>query len=376
MRTALATAALVGVLAPLPPSLAGAGPGDLGGLNSEENEVAVTFAGDEAWLERKSGAWGSPGGRSTLLRAERSGPEADWRVTGPAPFSGEHDDGDPFWDESTRTLWFTSDRPHPELPESGANVWRVRRARLDGEDAWGEPEPLPAPVNGPGAEYSPIARGDRLYFASYRDGGGDVYVAEPDPSGGDGGWRVEKLGEAINGPGGEWNVWVSEDESLLLFEASGRETNVTPSGDLYASLRAGDEEGEHWLPAVPLTEVNGPGSDLHGRIVGDHLVYASSSEHRVHTDLHVVPWAPILERLEAVWERTLLSVGRSSYELSLIYLRTFYGRGFDVPLPRHQPPRRAPAALGRGPRPSTAPAGRGSGRGPGRSRGRWRSRSS
>lgn len=59
-------------------------------------------------------------------------------------------------------------------------------------------------------------------------------MAEPDPSGGDDGWRVETQGEAINGPGGEWNVWVSEDESLMIFEASGRETNVTASGDLYA----------------------------------------------------------------------------------------------------------------------------------------------
>jgi hypothetical protein len=291
-------AASVGIVLLLATSAVSAGPGDLAGLNSGENEVAVTFAGDEAWLERKSGAWGPPEGRSTILHAERSGPGAPWRVTGPALFSGEHgrhDEGDPFWHEATRTLWFTSDRPHPDLEESGANVWRVRR---EADGAWGEPEPLPAPVNGSGAEYSPVVRGERLYFASYRDGGGDVYLAEREEGGG---WRVEPLGAAINGPGGEWNVWVSEDEELLIVEASGRATNVTVSGDLYTSLR--DGEG-HWLPAVPLTEINGPGSDLHARVVGDQLVYASSSRHPEHTDLYSVPWAPILERVRKATRST------------------------------------------------------------------------
>ena len=284
----------------------------LDSFNSPANEIKIAYTADldEAWIERRSGIWGESGHRSRLLHSVRDTETGRWSVPVPVPFSAtDSDEGEPFFDDAARTLYFTSDRVHPDLPDSSANIWRVQR----GDGAWQAPEPLPAPVNGPGAEYSPVRRGQRLYFASYRDGGGDLHVAQETA----GRWQVSKLGPAVNTSSGEWNLWVSDSEDLMLFEASGRSTNISASGDLYAS--ATDDNGD-WLPAVPLSAVNGPGSDLNAQIAGGRLVYAGNSAHPAHTDLYAVSADAVRDATDAAWAQSLLVVNRSSHTVAAVDL--------------------------------------------------------
>lgn len=290
-----------------------ANPFDPTALNSRENEISIAFSADlrELWLERRAGNWGDSGPVSRLLYAHRQG--EGWSPPAPVAFaSPDHDEGDPFFDDATQTLYFSSDRPAPGLPAGDANLWRVRRA----DGAWEEPEPLPIPINAPGREYSPVVRGNRIYFAAHRDGDGTLFRAEPDAGGQ---WLVDPLGPALNSPSGEWNLWVSADKSWAVFEASGRPTNVSVSGDLYGSAR--DHEGR-WLPAVALTELNGSGSDLNPTMIGDRLIYASTSPHPSHADLYAAPSSLLADELARHYGYRLVMANRSSHTLGSIDIRS------------------------------------------------------
>lgn len=297
-------------IALLPVLLAAAAGLGLESLNTPESEVSLTFPAtlDEVWLERRSGRWGATGGRSRLLHARRTASTV-WSAPKPVPFgAADASEGDAFFDASNEILYFVSDRPHPDLADSAGNIWRARRTA----DGWRAPEALPAPVNGPGNEYSPVRRGDRLYFASDRSGNGDLYVAVERTDG----WTVAPLGPALNSGTGEWNLWVSPEEDLVLFEASERATNVAPPGDLYASVK---DEDDAWLPAVALAPLNGPGSELNARMIGDWLVYASTSEHRSHADFHASRLDP-REHVLAAYRHRLHVVNRSSHDLVSVRL--------------------------------------------------------
>ncbi len=286
---------------------------DLEFFNSPQNDVSITFSADasEAWLERRSGEWGASGNSSYLLYTQRDA-GGGWQPLVPVPFAADgFNEGDPFFDDAAQTLYFTSDRAHPDLPEGDVNIWRVTRS----SQGWGTPEALPAVINQAGMEFSPVRRGQHLYFAAWRDGDGELYIAEELQGGG---WQSSKLGAAVNSPTGEWNLWVSPDEQLMLFEASGRSTNVSVSGDVYLSSK--DRAG-HWLPAMAVSEINGTGSDLNAQIIGDQLIYVSTSEHQKHSDLYIEPVEAIIERSRSVHAHTLQVVNRSSHELVSVNLQ-------------------------------------------------------
>ncbi|WP_407874203.1 hypothetical protein [Qipengyuania nanhaisediminis] len=142
-----------------------------------------------------------------------------------------------------------------------ADIWC---ALWTAERGWHDAAPLPAPVNTPGYEASPhFAPDGSLYFASMREGGpgeGDIYRAVQT---GDG-WHVSALGPAINSPTGEWNLALSPDGAVLVFEASGRPANRTPSGDLYLSCRT----SRGWSEAAAMEQLNTDDSDLDFRFHG------------------------------------------------------------------------------------------------------------
>jgi hypothetical protein len=280
-------------------------------LNSPENEIsiAVTAAVDEVWIERRAGAWGSSGHKSRLLTSRWDASLTAWSPLEPVPFADpDANEGDPFFDDHSDTLYFVSDRAHPGLPDSGGNIWRARRVA----GQWDAPEPLPPPVNGSGAEYSPVARGNRLYFASDRGESGDLFVAAESPQG----WAVERLGAAINSPTGEWNLWVAPAEDLLIFEASERSTNVSIPGDLYGSVK--DGQGA-WLPAVPLSSVNGPGSELNALLFADVMVFSTTSGRSDQADFEVAG-LDVRAVVNDAYRHRLFVANRSSHSLSEIDL--------------------------------------------------------
>lgn len=320
-------------------------------LNSPENEIAIAFSADgtEAWLERRGGPWGRSDEPRRLYHFTRETAKADWSGPLALPFDGTGADyGDPFFDDRTQTLYFTTDRPSPEKAYGATDIWRMQRRN----GRWLQPEPLPTGINSPGREYSPVRRGERLYFVSDRDGHGDIYMATQV----DGEWSVRRLGAAVNSPWGEWNVWVSPDENLMLFEASGRPGNLSPAGDLYASRR---DAGGRWLPAVALESLNGAGSELNARIVGGQLVYASTSRHPAQADLYATHLDPEIVVKEAYRQR-LHVVNRSSHELVSIELADgVIGRRLEIGPGPHLVAAGAPglatAAYGIYPRPHGEP---------------------
>lgn len=226
-----------------------------------ENQSGLSFAPDgaTAYWAAWDGKWGSSAaGKRTIFYSVRSGP--GWSRPEPVPFGGDASNDDPFVSPDGRWLYFVSARPDRD-------IWRYR---LDGSKRL---ERLA--VNSGAEEYSPIVvASGALYFASSRPGGagqGDIYRAEPD---GEAFSDPVTLGPNVNSALGEWNLWISSDEALLIFEASGRPANVSVSGDLYYSVRG--ENG--WSPAIPLKALNTPGSELLPRMHpdGKTLFYTSA----------------------------------------------------------------------------------------------------
>lgn len=225
-----------------------------------ENRAALTFSpdGNQAYWVEWSGNWGSSNaGNRTIFTAQRA--SGGWSQPAAMPFSAGHSDVAPFVSPDSRWLYFVSDRPVDQTGADGdGNIWRyalVGPARLESLS-----------INSEAAEYSPvITASGALYFASARPGGigrGDLYRANPS---GNEFTEPKLLGPAVNSPTGEWNLWVSPDETEMIFEASSRPTNVSVPGDLYYSWQTSDG----WAQAVPISALNSDGSDLLPRLHPD-----------------------------------------------------------------------------------------------------------
>jgi hypothetical protein len=276
-----------------------------------ENRIGLTFTPDgrQAFWTEWDGAWGEQRSLAVIYTSELR--DGAWSEPTPVPFSGQYPDDDPYVSPDGQWLYFVSERPANAADEDpDADIWRyslVDEGRLEH-----------LPVNSGGAEYSPVVTASgALYFASLRDGGigqGDIYRAaalEDDFA------PPERLGPAINSSTGEWNLWVSDDENELIFEASSRSTNVSMSGDLYYSWRT----PAGWTPAVPVVALNTTGSDLLPRMHpdGDTLVY-TSAEMGGHARMETADWQALRAGLRAGFAPVLLVANRSSHEVSFVDL--------------------------------------------------------
>ncbi len=277
-----------------------------------ENRMALTFSpdGKTAYWTEWDGDWGSEdtGPRNIYLSKLDRG---NWSEPEPAPFTGEHLDDDPFVSPDGQWLYFVSERPVDGSGDStDANIWRYS---LTGNDRL---EHLS--VNSSAAEYSPVVTASgALYFAVALEGGpgqGDIYRAAPV---GDGFGKPEALGAAINSPTGEWNLWVSEDEDELIFEASSRASNVSVAGDLYYSWRS----AAVWSAAVPLESLNTRGSDLMPRFSHDgKTLYYTTARMGGHASIVAADWIELRDRVRAEFAPPLLVVNRSSHEVTFVDL--------------------------------------------------------
>jgi hypothetical protein len=277
---------IVGALLALPAMAEAPDPSifDAGG----ENHMGLTFTpdGKRAFWVEWDGAWGGKGTQKIIYTAELR--KDTWTKPEPAPFSQHYSDDDPFVSPDGQWLYFVSERPaNKDDGEPDADIWRYSLVEE------GCLEHLS--VNSEAAEYSPvITSSGSLYFASARDGGpgqGDTYRAAPV----DGGFApAEALGPAINSPTGEWNLWVSGDESELIFEASSRSTNVSESGDLYYSWRT----PEGWAPAIPIVSLNSAGSELIPRLHPDgRTLHYTTALLGGHARIAIANWRELRLRL-------------------------------------------------------------------------------
>ena len=277
-----------------------------------ENRFGLTFTPDGGtayWVEW-NGKWGSrKNPKSAIYTAHKE--NGTWSKPEPAPFSRQYSDDFPFVSPDGLWLYFVSERPVSNSDEDpDADIWRYSLA----ED--NRLEHLS--INSESAEFSPVVTSTgALYFASTRDGGfgqGDIYRAAPME---DGFAPAENLGPAINSHTGEWNLWVSADESELIFEASSRPGNVSVSGDLYYSWRT----PAGWTAAVPIEPLNTGRSDLAPRIHPDgQTLYYTTAEIGGHARIAVANWALLSTQLRTTYAPTLLVANRSSHELTFVDL--------------------------------------------------------
>ena len=288
-----------------------------GVVSTKNVEYASTFSPsvDEVYFARSHDEWGKGGLVSAIFRSQKI--EGRWTTPKLVNFSGTYDDSDPHLTDNGKTLYFISSRPGKDSIVT-SDIWRVKR---DLEGDWGIPEHLPHPINSFGVEYSPRTDGKgNLYFASTREGGfgqGDLYVshlrngAHSSPV---------NLGSTINSHYGEWNLEVNARGSILIFEASQREQNVSSYGDLYISFK---KEGD-WTIPQNLTELNTSGSDLYPFLTKDeNYLYFSSSDSlsSTVTNIYYSNFSDLYQKYHSsaqVPNRYLLTVSRSGHSVELI----------------------------------------------------------
>ncbi|HSS99842.1 MAG TPA: hypothetical protein VLK33_22565 [Terriglobales bacterium] len=180
-----------------------------------------------------------------------------WTQPEALPFSGKYLDYPPKFDSTGKKLLFASSRPLPDGTRGGIKIWQVERKG----SGWGEPQPLPAPVNAPNSYWNadPSEASDgTLYFSSDRGGAGGLHIYRTRLV--DGKYsEPEKLGPEINSQFNEFQPYISPDEKVLIFVSSGDQGppyNHRPEdintggkpylrGDLYISF---NRDGK-WTPA-------------------------------------------------------------------------------------------------------------------------------
>lgn len=277
-----------------------------------DNQLGLTFSpdGSTAFWVAWNGNWGSRTTSQWVIYTSKQ-EHGKWSSPTPAEFSGDYSDSGPFVSPDGRWLYFVSERPTSDDDESNdRNIWRyslIEENRLEFLS-----------INSDAAEYSPVVTtSGTLYFASNRDGGpgaGDLYRAAPT---GDGFLAPQPLGPAFNTPTGEWNIWVSLDESEIIFEASSRSTNISISGDLYYSWHT----SAGWTAAVPVERLNTRNSDLMPRLHPDgETLYYTTAPIGGHARIVTTEWAPLRAELRSSYAPTLMVANRSSHEVTFVDL--------------------------------------------------------
>ena len=268
---------------------------ETGNVSTSAVEYSSSFTNSEKelYFTRSNQKWGKGDMKSTIYHSNFDGKK--WSKPKIASFSGQYDDSDPHVTKDGNALYFISNRPSYDSIQS-SDIWVVKKVGL-GE--WGIPSRLPYPINSKNREYSPRTDGEgNLYFASDRDGGygqGDLYIAYNDDQGNLG--VPINMGNTINSTTGEWNLGISSDGEILIFEASQRKENISPYGDLYISFK----KNSSWTKPKNITELNTSGSDLYPFLT-DNLkwLYFTSSDSLKSTDtnIYVTDFNSILEKYQ------------------------------------------------------------------------------
>ena len=190
-----------------------------------------------------------------------------WTTPEVAPFSGEYSDSDPCFSPDGTKLYFASRRPVEGTTAKADNdLWVVEKTG----NGWSVPKHLDAPINTNSQETSPsVTKDGTLYFSSNRPGGkgaADIYRAKF--TGGSFS-APENVGDPINTPGPEVQVFVTPEDDLLILAALGRQDGQG-GVDLYLSRRV---DGAWSKPVNLGNKINSRGTDSAPRVSADHKTF-------------------------------------------------------------------------------------------------------
>lgn len=149
-------------------------------------------------------------------------------------------------------LWL-SDRPGGSRnARGGQDLWAMDRVG----DGWGEPYPLPAPVNTLASEYFPSVTCDgTLYFTRSPAGGGENVIMRSRLV--DGVYQEpERLPEQVNAGRNRYNAFVDPEERYVLLTIAGVE-DARGGADYYVVFRSADDRWSEPVNLGPLVNTDG-----------------------------------------------------------------------------------------------------------------------
>lgn len=189
-------------------------------ISTVDDEVGITFTPDgrEAYFAKQIPYTTFPRYSVICVSRIRNG---KWSTPEVASFSGKYFDGGARVSPDGKTISFTSSRPAPGHAEHVLRIWSAERVG----DGWGEPAPLPEPINAPADRWNidaSFTSDGTIYFASDREEEGHLQIYRAKRNG-----EIyetpEKLGPAINSRFNDSQPFISPDEKILLFTSVGEQ---------------------------------------------------------------------------------------------------------------------------------------------------------
>lgn len=167
---------------------------------------------------------------AAILFMERRG--QTWSEPQVAPFSGAWSDVTPMFAPSGDALYFASNRPVDTITTNRDwNIWKVNR--ID-NSYWDAPTPVHTGINTSHDQYSPTLTlsGNMYYILDSTGQGGQIHVSYFD---GTDFLMPKPLSGGINTPDLKYDVFVSTDESYLIYSSNGGDPSQ--DHDLYISYK-------------------------------------------------------------------------------------------------------------------------------------------
>lgn len=190
--------------------------------------------------------------------------------------------GAPFYEAGSPE--FTMQDPY--LSPDGERLYFITRSRgsadiayaeRDTSGGWGEPVFLPQPVNTEANEYyTSLTKDGAIIFASdARDGGYDLYSAEPE---GEGYAKPELFPDGVNTRRYEADPFIDPDGRYLIFASNRPEGQGR--GDIYIAFAESDGS---WSDPVPIDErVNTSGHELCPSVTPDGKIFMYTSRQDIY----------------------------------------------------------------------------------------------
>lgn len=208
-----------------------------------------------------------------------------WQTPEVVSFSGIARDFDPVLSPNGRRLFFASDRAEDgrTAVRPDVDLWSVDRGA---SGAWGRPKRLPAPINDdrvPRREWFASAASDgTLYFAATGPDGQDLFIARPEAAS----WsRPQPIGAPVDGPGLEGEPMVDPEQRFLVFSAYERAGGFG-DWDLYIAFRTTNG----WTDPTNLgPTINSAARDYSPRLAPDGHTLIFTSERHFATPALPVP---------------------------------------------------------------------------------------